>query len=176
MKTKQLTTKQESTLAEQLLATDEVKNTSFLSAQIETQENMLSNLDPIVLIFVVLSGSLAFVVLYNLTNINISERVRELSTIKVLGFFDKEVTMYIIRENIIFTLLGIVVGYGIGYVLTGFIIHQASMENIIFPLVIEASAYLISALLTITFTIIVMIVTHYKLKHIDMIDSLKANE
>ena len=176
VKTKQLTTKQESTLAEQLLATDEVKNTSFLSAQIETQENMLSNLDPIVLIFVVLSGSLAFVVLYNLTNINISERVRELSTIKVLGFFDKEVTMYIIRENIIFTLLGIVVGYGIGYVLTGFIIHQASMENIIFPLVIEASAYLISALLTITFTIIVMIVTHYKLKHIDMIDSLKANE
>ncbi|OTE88139.1 hypothetical protein B1K96_37505, partial [Escherichia coli] len=71
-----------------------------------------------VLIFVVLSGLLAFIVLYNLTNINISERVRELSTIKVLGFFDKEVTMYIVRENIIFTLLGIIGGFGVGYVLT----------------------------------------------------------
>lgn len=176
LKTATMTTKEENSLAEQLLATDEVKNTSFLSSQIETQKGMINNLDPVVLIFVVLSGLLAFVVLYNLTNINISERVRELSTIKVLGFFDKEVTMYIIRENIIFTLLGIVVGYGIGYVLTGFIIRQASMESIIFPLVIHWPAYVISAVLTITFTIIVMIVTHFKLKHIDMIDSLKANE
>ncbi|MBP1046080.1 FtsX-like permease family protein [Enterococcus sp. BWM-S5] len=176
LKTATMTTKEENSLAEQLLATDEVKNTSFLSSQIETQKGMINNLDPVVLIFVVLSGLLAFVVLYNLTNINISERVRELSTIKVLGFFDKEVTMYIIRENIIFTLLGIVVGYGIGYVLTGFIVRQASMESIIFPLVIHWPAYVISAVLTITFTIIVMIVTHFKLKHIDMIDSLKANE
>lgn len=176
LKTETMTTKEENRLAEQLLATDEVKNTSFLSSQIETQKGMINNLDPVVLIFVVLSGLLAFVVLYNLTNINISERVRELSTIKVLGFFDKEVTMYIIRENIIFTLLGIVVGYGIGYVLTGFIIRQASMESIIFPLVIHWPAYVISAVLTITFTIIVMLVTHFKLKHIDMIDSLKANE
>lgn len=176
LKTATMTTEEENRLAEQLLATDEVKNTSFLSSQIETQKGMINNLDPVVLIFVVLSGLLAFVVLYNLTNINISERVRELSTIKVLGFFDKEVTMYIIRENIIFTLLGIVVGYGIGYVLTGFIIRQASMESIIFPLVIHWPAYVISAVLTITFTIIVMIVTHFKLKHIDMIDSLKANE
>ncbi|MGL4697174.1 FtsX-like permease family protein [Enterococcus larvae] len=176
LKTATMTTKEENSLAEQLLTTDEVKNTSFLSSQIETQKGMINNLDPVVLIFVVLSGLLAFVVLYNLTNINISERVRELSTIKVLGFFDKEVTMYIIRENIIFTLLGIVVGYGIGYVLTGFIIRQASMESIIFPLVIHWPAYVISAVLTITFTIIVMIVTHFKLKHIDMIDSLKANE
>ncbi|WP_086350720.1 ABC transporter permease [Candidatus Enterococcus clewellii] len=176
LKTDSMTTKEENKLAEQLLATDEVKNTSFLSSQIETQRGMINNLDPVVLIFVVLSGLLAFVVLYNLTNINISERVRELSTIKVLGFFDKEVTMYIIRENIIFTLLGIIVGYGIGYILTGFIIRQASMESIIFPLVIHWPAYVISAVLTITFTIIVMLVTHFKLKHIDMIDSLKANE
>ncbi|MGC6768218.1 FtsX-like permease family protein [Enterococcus sp. LJL51] len=176
LKTKKMTVKEENTLAGKLLETKEVQNTSFLSSQIETQKGMIDNLDPVVLIFVVLSGSLAFVVLYNLTNINISERVRELSTIKVLGFFDKEVTMYIIRENIIFTLLGIVVGYGIGYVLTGFIIRQASMENLIFPLVIHWPAYVISAVLTISFTIIVMLVTHFKLKHIDMIDSLKANE
>uniref|UniRef100_UPI002AA720BB ABC transporter permease n=1 Tax=uncultured Enterococcus sp. TaxID=167972 RepID=UPI002AA720BB len=77
LKTETMTTKEENRLAEQLLATDEVKNTSFLSSQIETQKGMINNLDPVVLIFVVLSGLLAFVVLYNLTNINISERVRE---------------------------------------------------------------------------------------------------
>lgn len=136
----------------------------------------MANLDSVVLIFVVLSGLLAFIVLYNLTNINISERVRELSTIKVLGFFDKEVTMYIVRENIIFTLLGIIGGFGVGYILTDFILQQASMENVIFPLVITWWAYVLSAGLTIVFTVIVMIVTHFKLKHIDMIDALKSNE
>ena len=136
----------------------------------------MANLDAVVLIFVVLSGLLAFVVLYNLTNINVSERIRELSTIKVLGFFDKEVTMYIFRENVIFTLLGIVVGYGVGIVLTAFILRQASMENVIFPLVIRWTAYVISGGLTIVFTLIVMAVTHRKLKHINMIDALKSNE
>ncbi len=119
---------EEDTLSEELLKTGAVTNTSFISTQIETQEESLSNLDAVVIIFVVLSGLLAFIVLYNLTNINISERVREFSTIKVLGFFDKEVTMYIVRENIIFTLLGIIGGFGIGYVLTDFILRQASME------------------------------------------------
>ena len=79
---------------------------------------------------------------------------------KVLGFFDKEVTMYIVRENIIFTLLGIFGGFGIGYVLTDFILRQASMESVIFPLVITWVAYTLSAALTILFTVIVMIVTH----------------
>ncbi len=90
--------KQENALSEKLLGTNAVTNTSFVSKQMETQEESLANLDSIVVIFVVLSGLLAFIVLYNLTNINISERVRELSTIKVLGFFDKEVTMYIVRR------------------------------------------------------------------------------
>ncbi|MBF8807318.1 MAG: FtsX-like permease family protein [Enterococcus lacertideformus] len=168
--------KQENDLSEKLLATDAVMNTSFVSKQIETQEESLANLDSVVLIFVVLSGLLAFIVLYNLTNINISERIRELSTIKVLGFFDKEVTMYIVRENIIFTLLGIVFGFGVGYVLTDFILQQASMETVIFPLVITWKAYVLSATLTIVFTIVVMIVTHLKLKKINMIDALKSNE
>ncbi|EOH92084.1 FtsX-like permease family protein [Enterococcus villorum] len=171
-----MTKKQEDALSEKLLATNAVMNTSFVSKQMETQEESLANLDSVVLIFVVLSGLLAFIVLYNLTNINISERVRELSTIKVLGFFDKEVTMYIVRENMIFTLLGIVSGFGIGYVLTDFILQQASMETVIFPLVITWKAYALSAILTIVFTIIVMVVTHFKLKHIHMIDALKSNE
>lgn len=168
--------KQENALSEKLLGTNAVTNTSFVSKQMETQEESLANLDSIVVIFVVLSGLLAFIVLYNLTNINISERVRELSTIKVLGFFDKEVTMYIVRENIIFTLVGIVGGFGIGYVLTDFILQQASMETVIFPLVITWKAYVLSAVLTIVFTVIVMVVTHFKLKHINMIDALKSNE
>lgn len=176
VRTDKMTTKEEEMLSEKLLATDAVTNTSFMSKQIETQEESMANLDSVVLIFVVLSGLLAFIVLYNLTNINISERVRELSTIKVLGFFDKEVTMYIVRENIIFTLLGIIGGFGVGYVLTDFILQQASMENVIFPLVITWWAYVLSAGLTIVFTVIVMIVTHFKLKHIDMIDALKSNE
>lgn len=166
----------ETELSERLLATDKVTNTTFMSTQIKAQEDSMSNLDAIVVIFVVLSGALAFVVLYNLININVSERIRELSTIKVLGFFDKEVTMYIVRENIVFTLLGIVFGYGIGYVLTEFILQQASMENVIFPLVIHWPAYVVSGGMTIIFTIIVMAVTHFKLKHIDMIDALKSNE
>ncbi len=176
VRTTTMTKDQEEQLSKKLLETGKVTNTSFVSKQIETQEESMANLDSVVLIFVVLSGLLAFIVLYNLTNINISERVRELSTIKVLGFFDKEVTMYIVRENIIFTLIGIVGGFGIGYVLTDFILRQASMENVIFPLVITWKAYALSTVLTILFTVIVMVVTHFKLKHIDMIDALKSNE
>lgn len=176
LKTEKMSKEEEDTLSEELLKTGAVTNTSFISTQIKNQEESLSNLDAVVIIFVVLSGLLAFIVLYNLTNINISERVRELSTIKVLGFFDKEVTMYIVRENIIFTLLGIFGGFGIGYVLTDFILRQASMESVIFPLVMTWVAYTLSAALTILFTVIVMIVTHFKLKHIDMIDALKSNE
>lgn len=176
IKTKNMDESQENQLSEDLLASEKVINTSFVSQQIQTQEDSMANLDAVVLIFVVLSGLLAFVVLYNLTNINVSERIRELSTIKVLGFFDKEVTMYIFRENVIFTLLGIVVGYGVGIVLTAFILRQASMENVIFPLVIRWTAYVISGGLTIVFTLIVMAVTHRKLKHINMIDALKSNE
>ncbi|MGX7173986.1 ABC transporter permease [Enterococcus ratti] len=176
VQTKSMTKKQENSLAEKLLKKGAVLNTSFVSKQIEAQEESLANLDSVVMIFVVLSGLLAFIVLYNLTNINISERIRELSTIKVLGFFDKEVTMYIVRENIIFTLIGIIGGFGIGYVLTDFILQQASMETVIFPLIITWKAYILSAVLTIVFTVIVMIVTHSKLKHIHMIDALKSNE
>lgn len=90
LRTDKMTTKEEEMLSEKLLATDAVTNTSFMSKQIETQEESMANLDSVVLIFVVLSGLLAFIVLYNLTNINISERVRELSTIKVLGFLIKK--------------------------------------------------------------------------------------
>lgn len=142
---------EEEDLSKTLLNSEQVTNTSFISTQIETQEHSMDNLDGIVWIFVVLSGLLAFIVLYNLTNINVSERLRELSTIKVLGFYDREVTSYIFRENFVFTILGILFGYGLGIILTKFILDQASMETITFPLVIRAGAYLLAGGLTILF-------------------------
>ncbi|MCJ0576858.1 ABC transporter permease, partial [Enterococcus cecorum] len=167
---------QEEKFSKKVLATNKVTNLTLMTGQIRLQKKMTDNLDIIVLIFVVLSGMLALVVLYNLTNINISERLRELSTIKVLGFYNKEVTMYIVRENIIFTILGIILGFGVGYLLTGFILYQVSFNPVIFPIKIHASAYLLASSMTILFTIIVMVITHFRLKHIHMIDALKSNE
>jgi len=176
LRSKKMTKAEEENLAQKLLSSDQVINTSFMSTQIETQEHSMDNLDGIVWIFVVLSGLLAFIVLYNLTNINVSERLRELSTIKVLGFYDREVTSYIFRENFVFTILGILFGYGLGIILTKFILDQASMETITFPLVIHSGAYLLSGGLTILFSVIVMVATHFRLRHINMIDALKSNE
>ncbi|WP_338216253.1 ABC transporter permease [Companilactobacillus muriivasis] len=163
-------------LANKLLDSGEVMGTSYTHDVLSTVSKMSSSLKPIVLIFILLSGVLSFVVLYNLTNINVSERIRELSTIKVLGFYNNEVTMYIVRENIILTIFGIIVGYGVGNLLTAYILNQAATELVIFPLTISWIGYLVATLLMIIFTAIVMLVTHKKLQHIDMIGALKSNE
>lgn len=163
-------------LASDLLATGQVLGTSYTSTQTETIESMSQTLIPVVLIFILLSGLLSFVVLYNLTNISISERIRELSTIKVLGFFDREVTMYIVRENIVMTIVGILVGYGLGNLLTWFILHQAATELVIFPMTIRFSGYAWATGLMVLFTAVVMGITHLRLRRIDMIEALKANE
>lgn len=170
------TSAQRKHLANKLLDSGEVMGTSYTHDVLSTVSKMSSSLKPIVLIFVLLSGVLSFVVLYNLTNINVSERIRELSTIKVLGFYNNEVTMYIVRENIILTIVGIIVGYGVGNLLTAYILHQAATELVIFPLTISWIGYLVATLLMIIFTAIVMLVTHKKLQHIDMIGALKSNE
>lgn len=175
-KLKPQTKSQEKKLARRLLATKEVVNVAYMSTQIDAVDQQTASLRPIVLIFIVLSGLLSFVVLYNLTNINVSERIRELSTIKVLGFFDNEVTMYIVRENIVLTLFGIIAGLGFGNLLTLFILHQAETSVMVFPLIISATGYLTAIVMTILFTVIVMVVTHFRLKHVDMIEALKANE
>lgn len=173
---KNQTSAQRKHLANKLLDSGEVMGTSYTYDVLSTVSKMSSSLKPIVLIFVLLSGVLSFVVLYNLTNINVSERIRELSTIKVLGFYNNEVTMYIVRENIILTIVGIIVGYGVGNLLTAYILHQAATELVIFPLTISWIGYLVATLLMIIFTAIVMLVTHKKLQHIDMIGALKSNE
>ncbi|WDT65749.1 ABC transporter permease [Companilactobacillus crustorum] len=173
---KEQTKSQRKKLANQLLKSGAVMGTSYTHDVLSTVSKMSSSLKPIVLIFILLSGVLSFVVLYNLTNINVSERIRELSTIKVLGFYNNEVTMYIVRENIILTIVGIVVGYGVGNLLTAYILNQAATEQVIFPLTISWFGYLVATLLMIVFTAIVMLVTHKKLQHIDMIGALKSNE
>ena len=153
-----------------------VVNVSFKADQLSGISSMTKQLNPVIVIFILLSGTLSLVVLYNLTNINISERLRELSTIKVLGFFDREVTAYIIRENIILTVVGIIFGYGIGNALTAYILHQAETPQVVFPLTITWSSYLWSTGLMLGFTAIVMAMTHRQLQHIDMLDALKAND
>ncbi|PIO84124.1 hypothetical protein BSQ39_11415 [Loigolactobacillus backii] len=163
-------------LTKNLHKVQSVIGTTSVKSQIEQQNKTTASLNSVVLIFIVLSGTLAFVVLYNLTNINISERMRELSTIKVLGFFDNEVTMYIVRENIILTLFGTLFGFGVGNALTWAILKLASSDTIVFPLIIHGTSYVIAGLMTFVFSAIVLIATHFNLKHIDMLAALKAND
>lgn len=176
IKQPKLTAKQEQQFAKAAMKIPGVQNVSFKADQLSSIATMTKQLNPVIAIFILLSGTLSLVVLYNLTNINISERLRELSTIKVLGFYDREVTAYIIRENIILTVAGIIVGYGIGNALTAYILHQAETPQIVFPLTITWSSYLWSTGLMLGFTAIVMFMTHRQLQHIDMLDALKAND
>jgi putative ABC transport system permease protein len=115
-------------------------------------------------------------VLYNLNNINISERIRELSTIKVLGFYDKEVTMYIYRENIFLTFFGVLVGLAMGILLHGYVLQTVEMDMLMFSPMIHSISYIYASCITIFFTLVVGIVMYLKLKKVDMIEALKSNE
>ena len=147
-----------------------------VSQTIKSVNNMLKSLNSVVLILIVLSGALSFVVLYNLSYINISERKREIATLKVLGFTDKEVDDYIVKETIILTIMGIVFGLIFGIFLTNVIVNTVEIEIVRFIHHINLSSYLITAFMIMLFTIIVSIIIHYALKKIDMIESLKSVE
>ncbi|OPH05427.1 peptide ABC transporter permease [Lacticaseibacillus paracasei] len=168
--------KQNDRLAKQLLNHHAIVGISFTTTAKKTLSNMSGMLDPIVLIFILLSAVLSFVVLYNLNNINVSERIRELSTIKVLGFFDREVTMYISRESIVLTVIGIVFGYLLGNLLTAYILYHAETEAVVFPLTISIVGYLTATLLMLAFTGVVTWLTHRRLQRVDMVEALKSNE
>ncbi len=167
---------QDNRLAKRLLNHHAIVGISFTTTAKKTLHNMSGMLNPIVLIFILLSAVLSFVVLYNLNNINVSERIRELSTIKVLGFFDREVTMYISRESIVLTIVGILLGYGLGNLLTAYILFQAETEAVVFPLTISMTGYLTATLLMMAFTGIVTWLTHRRLQRVDMVEALKSNE
>ena len=142
----------------------------------ENINSMLGSIDSIVAILIIAAALLAFVVLYNLSNINISERKREIATLKVLGFYHREVDKYITRENIILTIIGIGIGLLFGAYLSHFIISTCEPDYIMFVRHVDIVSYIISAFITTIFTIIVNIITHYNLKRIDMIESLKNIE
>lgn len=139
-------------------------------------ETSLGSLEVVTMVLIVSAGALAFIVLYNLTNINVSERVRELSTIKVLGFFDKEVTTYVYRETLTLTTMGIIVGMGTGIILNRFILDTAELDFLMFVREIHGTSYLYATLLMLGFSMIVMTVMHFKLKHIDMLEALKTKD
>lgn len=160
--------------ASNLLKTAGILNVTLLSTEKQTNFQMLDTMDLVVIIFVIAAGALALVVLYNLTNINVSERIRELSTIKVLGFYDGEVTMYIFRENLILTAMGIVLGCFMGDWLHSYILNTAETDNLMFSPEIHPISYVYSALLTLAFSLLVMWLMHRKLKRINMLDALKS--
>jgi len=164
----------EKELKSNLLTHDEVLSVSFIPDLLKSTDNMLLSLNKVILIIIFLASSLSFVVLYNLSNINISERKREISTLKVLGFHDREVDRYITKENIIFTIFGIIIGFFLGYYLTRMVITTVEMEKARFIHDISLNSYLYTAIITIIFTLIVDFVTHFNLKKIDMIASLKS--
>ena len=128
------------------------------------------------MIIVLSAAALAFVVLYNLTNINVTERIRELATIKVLGFYDMEVAMYIYRENMVLTIMGIALGQLLGKGLCAFLIRTVEMDIVMFGRDPELENYLLSVLLSRSFAVLVNRVMFYRMKKIDMVQALKSVE
>lgn len=139
-------------------------------------DEMLGSLDFVIFVLIISAGMLAFVVLYNLNNINISERQRELATLKVLGFYDGEVSSYVFRENVVLTLIGAVVGAGLGAILHQFIIVTVEIDSYMFARTVDFPSYIYSAIITILFSLIVNGVMYFKLKKINMVESLKSVE
>lgn len=161
---------------EDILARDEVLSVSYMH-DIEKQLNdMLKSLNLVIIVLIISAGMLAFVVLYNLNNINITERKRELATLKVLGFYNPEVGAYVYRENILLTFIGAAVGVVVGRILHLFVIETVEVPAAMFGRNINLPSYIYSLLFTVAFSMIVNGVMYFKLKKIDMVESLKSVE
>lgn len=140
----------------------------------QSTASALESLNIVTLVLIVSAAGLAFVVLYNLTNINVSERIRELSTIKVLGFYDYEVSLYIFYEILVLTALGTGLGLIAGKILNRYILNVVELDELLFYPQIHFNSYLWSVVMTFAFSMIVMLVMHFKLKHINMVEALKG--
>lgn len=165
-----------SAFSEAMLADKNVTAVSFMDQNIKDFRNMLNSLDMVVVVMVVCAAALAFVVLYNLTNINIAERQREIATFKVLGFYNRETSRFIYIENIILSLLGICLGMVLGILLSGFIIRTVEVDNVMFGRDIYFTSFLYAAGLTMLFSLLVNAVMSYKIKGVNMVESLKSVE
>lgn len=163
-------------LSEELLAISGVKTVGYNDEQIDSYRTMLTSVDSVVVVLIVAAAALAFVVLYNLTNINIAERAREIATLKVLGFTRKEVNAYIFRETMILSVIGAAVGLVLGIFLEAFVVQTAEVDQVMFGREIHALSFVVAFALTLVFTALVMLVMRRKLQRIDMVESLKSNE
>ena len=160
----------------EFLAIEGISSTNSIDTLRNTFSEMLKGLDIIIVVIVAAAGGLAFVVLYNLNTINIGERIRELATLKVLGFYDGEVSSYVFRENVILTVIGILCGYIGGNFLHKFVIDTIEVDMVMFGREIYGSSYLYATLITLLFAVIINCSMHFKLKKIDMTTSLKSVE
>lgn len=176
MKYQDMSGNYETALGEKIMTYDGVAAISFTSDLIDQIDNMLRSLDIVIVVLIVSAGLLAFVVLYNLNNINITERQRELATLKVLGFFDGEVASYVYRENMVLTLFGVIAGMGIGTFLHHCVIQTVEVDMMMFGRNVFPRSYGWSALITLAFALFVNFMMFYRLRKIDMIESLKSVE
>ena len=176
MKYQDTSSNYETALGEKIMTYDGVAAISFTSDLIDQIDNMLRSLDIVIVVLIVSAGLLAFVVLYNLNNINITERQRELATLKVLGFFDGEVASYVYWENMVLTLFGVIAGMGIGTFLHHCVIQTVEVDMMMFGRNVFPRSYGWSALITLAFALFVNFMMFYRLRKIDMIESLKSVE
>lgn len=166
----------ESVLSQELLENEGVLGSVLVDTISEEFGKSLESLDYVVFILVLAAGALAFVVLYNLTNINITERIREIATIKVLGFRDKEVSAYVYRENIFLTIIGTLVGLLFGTILHRFVINTMEIDNMMFGRIISSISFGYAMILTMAFAVFVNLFMYRKLQKVDMATSLKSVE
>ena len=155
---------------------DGVSNVAISEATRSQVDGMLTRMDYIVVVVVVCAGALAFIVLYNLTNINITERIREIATIEVLGFYQREVASYVFREIFMLSALGSLLGLLMGKGLHAFVMEQVQIDAMYFPHRIDPVSYLYSLALTILFTLVIFLALKPRLRKIDMAESLKSIE
>lgn len=153
-----------------------VEEVSYITKTADQIGDMLGAMDVLIYVIIIAAGMLAYVVLYNLNNINISERKRELATLKVLGFYDGEVSAYVFRENVLLTVCGCVAGVFLGLLLHRFIILTAEVDNMMFGREVKLHSYIYSVLLTFAFSLLVNGIMHFRLKRINMVESLKSVE
>ena len=166
----------EDSLSESLLQSDTVSSVSFNTAIRANFDDMISALNIVTVILILSAAALAFIVLFSLTNINIDERRRELATLKVLGFYDKETAMYLYRENIILTLMGIAAGLLMGVFLLRFVITTTEIDIVLFTRLTKWTNYAVSSLITLAFSLAVNLFMNRTIRRIDMVESMKSVE
>lgn len=162
--------------AHELLGNEEILGITFLSDSVVNFNDQMKSLDLVVAVLMISAALLAFVVMYNLVNINVSERVREIATIKVLGFYDKESAAYVYRENIILTILGILLGLAAGILMFNYILECIEMDFVIFPRYIAWDSFVLAGATTLFFAFVVNFIMYFRIKNINMVESLKSTE